>query len=139
MLRLTKRLKFKTFTRCESGAVLLETILWIPFIFLFSVAIADTFFVYTKHAAAQMVLEDQTRLMIVGALPDCAALESELNTKITATIPSAQVSCSLASGNATVTMRLPAAEMGIGAIAGFVDFFELSASTVRTLEYYEGV
>ena len=129
----------KSFAKCEAGAVTVETVAWIPFIFLLSIAVADTFLVYMTHASVQLALEDTTRLMIVGEIPDCVTLEKRINATIQANIPSAVSKCSLVMGEATVSLLLPAKEMGIGAIAGFIDSFELVASNSRTLEYFKGI
>ena len=138
MFKQFTHIRHKSFAFCEAGGVTVETVIWIPFVFLLSIAVADTFLVYMTHASAQLTLEDTTRLMIVGAIQDCASLETRINTAIQATIPSAVSKCSLVAGQATVSLLLPAKEMGIGAIAGFIDSFELVASNSRSLEYFEG-
>lgn len=132
------RFKPSGFVSSDSGAVTLETVIWIPFVFLLTIAIADTLLVYATHASAQLVLEDTTRLLVVGAIPDCAGLEIQIDKMMQATVPSAQSNCVYdpLTGEATVSMLLPANDMGIGAIAGFIDNFDLVASTTRTLEYF---
>lgn len=128
------------FAASEEGGVTLETVLWIPFVFLLSIAIADTFLVYTTHASAQLALEDTTRQLVVGAIPDCPALEAQIGAAIQSSVPSAIPKCTFdpMTGEATVSVLLPAKDMGIGAVAGFIDNFELIASNTRTLEYFKG-
>ena len=128
------------FAVSEAGGVTLEAVLWIPFVFLLSIAIADTFLVYATHAIVQLELEDTTRRLVVGALPDCLALKAQIGATLQATVPSAIPECTLdpVMGEVTVSLRLPAKDMGIGAITGFIDNFELVASTTRTLEYFKG-
>ncbi len=129
-------------SKSENGAVTVENVLWIPFIFLLSIAMADTFFVYMRHSTANMALEDSTRRLITGALPDCDALEVELNAVVQHTIPSATAHCEMDPidiERANVSLVLPVADMGIGILAGFIENFTLTAGNQRTREYFEGV
>lgn len=128
----------RDFLRGEGGAVLVENVLWIPFVFLLSVALADTFLVYLNHAVSALVLEDATRLLVVGFIPDCDTLETTILAALQPSIPSAVAQCTPGDTQVSVQLTLPAAEMGIGVLSGFVDNFMLPASTIRTLEYFPG-
>lgn len=138
MFNPTRSCLYRGFAKSENGAVTVENVLWIPFIFLLSIAMADTFFVYMRHSTANMALEDSTRRLITGAIPDCDALEVELNAVVQHTIPSAIANCEMDFEEANVSLLLPVREMGIGAIAGFIDSFTLTAGNQRTREYFEG-
>ena len=129
---------WKRFQKSERGGVAAETVIWIPFVFLLTLAMADTFFVYTRHAMATVALEDATRLLITGALADCSAFLQQVDAMVQPFIPSAAAHCSMSGAQANVALVLPASEMGIGALPGFIDNFNLSTVNVKTLEYFEG-
>ena len=139
MLNPARHDSVREFACSDDGAVTIENVLWIPFIFMLSIAMADTFFVYMRHATANMALEDTTRRLITGAIADCDALETELNTVLRNHIPTATASCHMNFEEALVSVTLPVDEMGIGVIAGLIDDFTLFAGNARTREYFEGV
>ena len=132
------RRKVLHFCYSENAAVVVETVLWLPFVFLLSIAVSTTFFIYMNYAQAVLALESETRKLAVGSTANCAALETRLEARLAPRFPSVDAQCSVTGFRASTNLAISAEDMGLGVLRGFVDGFTLTAANTRSFEHMGG-
>jgi Flp pilus assembly protein TadG len=110
------------FARCQSGALTVEAVLWVPvYLFLF-VFIADVSLIFHGQAKATRIAYDGNRIASVGAFETETETSAAIRGRIHVFSPQATVNTTFGSDNVTTTVVMPAADLAaIGLISRIVD------------------
>ncbi|WP_143226592.1 TadE/TadG family type IV pilus assembly protein [Actibacterium pelagium] len=127
-----------SFWKDESGAVTVESVMWLGFMFFFVLSILDICVYFLNHGWAVRAMHQENREFIVGAYSDCNALETALNQRIQAISPSGASACDTyperGSTFSTVTVTLASSEMGLGIVTYFLKDINISSTGFQTIE-----
>ncbi|MBT8415129.1 MAG: pilus assembly protein [Boseongicola sp.] len=110
------------FTRCQSGALTVEAVLWVPvYLFLF-VFIADVSLIFHGQAKATRIAYDGNRMASVGSFETASETSSAIRGRVQLFSPQATVNTVFGSNEVTTTVVMPAADLAaIGLIGRIVD------------------
>lgn len=119
------------FTRCQSGALTVEAVLWVPvYLFLF-VFIADVSLIFHGQAKATRIAYDGNRMASVGSLETETATSDAIRGRIHNFSPRATVNTTFGFDNITTTVVMPAGDLAaIGLISRIVDL-DVTVSSVH--------
>lgn len=70
----------RRFARDEDGAVTVETVIWLPFLFLILALITDASLAFYSKADAFRIIQNGNRLYSIGALDTTAKVETFVET-----------------------------------------------------------
>lgn len=130
-----KRFSIERFRRDESGAVLLENILWIPFMLFFMLMVLDASLIFMNYARAQRIVHEGNRAFITGELASCNELEDWLETELRTFIPSATASCGTSLSITAVSVSMTTGDMDLTGATGFLGGMTISVGGLQTFEY----
>ena len=85
--------RWKRFRKDEDGSVLVESILWLPFFLILTIAVLDICMIYLNLAFAQRVMQDGNRLLVTGKYKSCTETIDFIHARVQPGIPSANASC----------------------------------------------
>jgi hypothetical protein len=126
------------FWRRDAGAVVIDTVLWLPFVFFFMLAMADIFFLQMNLAMSTKILDENTRLFAVGRYASCADVVSGVEKRLQATMPSAKATCTNTDKILSASVTIKSTDMGIGFVTYLMKTFQVATSSVHSFEYVPG-
>ena len=110
------------FTQCQSGALTVESVLWVPIYLFMFVFIADVSLIFHGQAKATRIAYDGNRMASVGAFETATETSEAVLGRIQGFSPSATVNTVFGSDAVTTTVVMPAADLAaIGIIGRLVD------------------
>lgn len=116
--------RLTAFLGCETGAITVEGVLWVPVYGLFFTLIVDTSLMFNGQAQAQRVIQDVNRLASYGYYRDEAEVEARGKAVLSHLSASATVDATIdtSTGTITTSATLPAKDlMAIGIVAAFTN------------------
>lgn len=130
--------RFKSFASDESGAVTVESIMWLGFLFFFVLSILDICVYFLQHGWAVRAMHQENREFVVGAHASCSAMEAALDSRIQELSPSGVSSCDTypehGSTMSTVSVTLASNELGLGLVTYFLQDITISSTGLQTIE-----
>lgn len=110
------------FTRCQSGALTVEAVLWVPvYLFLF-VFIADVSLIFHGQAKATRIAYDGNRMASVGSFETATETSDAIRGRVQLFSPQASVNTVFGTDAVTTTIVMPAADLAaIGLVSRIVD------------------
>ena len=110
------------FSQCQSGALTVEAVLWVPvYLFLF-IFIADVSLIFHGQAKATRIAYDGNRMASVGSFETATETSDAVLGRIQIFSPSATVNTFFGSDAVTTTVVMPAGDLAaIGLISRIVD------------------
>lgn len=106
----------------ERGSATIEALLWMPIFVYLLVLITDVSLVYYGKAQALRAIQDGNRALSVRFLPDEAATQDFVETRLRSHSPSVTATTSISDGIVTTSAKMPASElMAVGSIPTFGD------------------
>jgi Flp pilus assembly protein TadG len=110
------------FTRCQSGALTVEAVLWVPvYLFLF-VFIADVSLIFHGQAKATRIAYDGNRMASVGSFETETETSDAIRGRVHVFSPQATVETVFGSDDITTIVVMPSADLAaIGLISRIVD------------------
>lgn len=121
----------------DSGSSTIETVLWLPLIFLIFGFAVDFSMVFYGKSQALRIVQDANRRASVGWLTDEGQVETYVTTRLASLSPTVTAQTVFAGGSVITTVTMPAAELEmLGLFRGF-DTFNVSVSAEHLIEDWE--
>jgi Flp pilus assembly protein TadG len=121
----------------ESGSATVETVLWLPLIFLIFGFAIDFSMVFFGRSQALRVIQDANRNYSIGRLTDGAEIKTYVESRLASLSPSATAVPEFDSGVVKTTVSMPASELEMLGLFRGIDTFTVSVSAEHMIEYWE--
>ncbi|WP_298905579.1 TadE/TadG family type IV pilus assembly protein [uncultured Aliiroseovarius sp.] len=128
----------------EDGSATVETVLWLPVLFMIFVLIVNASFVFYKQSIAMRVVQDANRALSVGRIGgglDKAAAEAATQTYIKNRISgfasngTVKTTIDSSTGVITTTATIPVSDLVFNGRINLLEGFSISASSQHFVEY----
>lgn len=127
----------KSFRKNEDGTATVETVLWLPVLFLIFILIINASFVFYKQTIMLRVVQDANRALSVGRITTIAATQTMITTRLAnlSSNSTAKTTVDLATGIITSTAEIPVADMVFDGNWNLLKNFKVRASAQHFVEY----
>jgi Flp pilus assembly protein TadG len=123
------------FLRSEDGSATVEACIWLPFFFFFFLLILDATFIFLRQADAQRIVQDGSRLYVVGAIKTTSDLETWLESSMAPISPNAKATTNIgANGFLTAQISYPAEDTDLTGATGMLGGATMRVQSVQILE-----
>ena len=120
--------------KSESGAVTVETPLWLAFFVVVLTMIADVALIFHGQARALEVAQDANRAYTVGRIASDADTEKYVLNRLGVISPNAKADTKVSGRLITTVVTLPAADLAaVGFFGGLVSF-DMSVTSQQVME-----
>lgn len=118
----------------EDGSATIEAVLWLPFFIMLFIMIADAAMIFANQSRVHRMVQDGNRNYVVGAITNCAALETWLENVTQQLAPSASATCSVSSNIVTSTVSIPSGELDLSGATGVFGGLTIQVQAQHLLE-----
>lgn len=118
----------------ESGAITVESVLWLPIYMLFFALIADVSMMFHSQAKVTRIVQDANRLASFQVLTDADAVEKNVKARLAPFSKNASVVTTLGTGAVATTVTMPVTDIAIIGFMGQLMRFDITVSSMHLVE-----
>ena len=132
--RLRRRIYARRFVRDEDGGVIVENILWIPFMLIFMIAILDLAMIFMNYALAQRMVDQANRNLAVGEFENCTEMVDWLQPELRKFIPRAVAGCDRSGAWAQAFVMMRTGDIDLSGATGLLGGMTISVGGIQKFE-----
>ena len=120
--------------RDESGALTVESVLWLPVYLLFFALIADVSLMFHSHAQATRIVHDANRLASYGEYTTPNEVKAAVKARLDAYSPNATIQSTFGATTVATTVTMPASDLTAVGIMGVLTNTDITVSLLHLVE-----
>ncbi len=122
------------FRSSESGAITVESVLWLPIYLLFFALIADVSMMFHSQAKAMRIVQDANRLASFQIYTTAEEVEANVTARVQTFSENATVETMLGTDAVATSVSMPVTDIAIIGFMGQLMKFDITVSSLHLVE-----
>ncbi len=122
------------FRSSESGAITVESVLWLPIYLIFFALIADVSMMFHSQAKAMRIIQDANRLASFQIYTTAEEVEANVKARVQTFSENASVETKLGTDAVATSVSMPVTDIAIIGFMGQLMKFDITVSSMHLVE-----